>query len=71
MANSSPPRRAIVSVGTGHGTQALGGGLDHGVAGRMAMDVVDVLEAVEVDDQQRALRHDAVGLARHLLAAAR
>ena len=50
-ANSSPPRRAAVSVGTEAALEALGDGDEQEVAGRVAEAVVDRLEVVEVDEE--------------------
>ena len=49
MANSSPPRRASVSPDQ-KVRQAAGHLLDEIVAGRMPVGIVDVLEAVEVEE---------------------
>ena len=54
--NSSPPRRATVCCGADGALQARGGGLEQAVAGGVAERVVDVLEAVEVEEQHRDAR---------------
>ena len=52
--NSSPPSRAAkLAANTGVLAQALADRLQHAVAERMAEAVVDGLEVVEVDEQQR------------------
>ena len=48
--NSSPPRRATVSVSAHRRRQALGHDLEQAVADIVAQGVVDVLEAIEVDE---------------------
>ena len=52
--NSSPPSRAITSVSRSSARSVAGQARDQLVADRMAERVVDVLEAVEVEDEQRA-----------------
>ena len=52
-ANSSPARRPSTVSLRQHARQALGQHLEHAVAGGMAEGVVDLLEAVHVDVQQR------------------
>ena len=49
-ANSSPPKRAAVSLGRMLRVQALGDLEQHRVAGRVAEAVVDRLEVVEIDE---------------------
>ena len=66
IANSSPPKRATVSIGRMQSCSACGDVLEHQVAGRVAVGVVDALEVVDVDHQhQRRLAGagDAVDLA--------
>ena len=53
MANSSPPKRASVSVARRSSFEPARDLLDQLVAGRMAVGVVDVLEAVEVEEHHR------------------
>ena len=50
IANSSPPKRAAVSLGRMLRVQALGEVQQHGVAGGVAEAVVDRLEVVEVHE---------------------
>ena len=45
--------RATVSIGRSDGDQLLGDPPQHGVAGGVALGVVDLLEAVEVDEEDR------------------
>ncbi len=52
-ANSSPPRRATMTSGGSTLAHPVGHQLQHRVAGRMPEGVVDVLEAVQVEDHQR------------------
>ena len=52
-ANSSPPSRATVSLCRTQLAQPLGDVDQHRVTGGVAEPVVDRLEAVEVDEQQR------------------
>ncbi len=51
--NSSPPTRATVSLAADDGLEPARDALQHLVAGVVTADVVDLLEAVEVDDHQR------------------
>ena len=60
MLNSSPPRRAAVSLARSTGAQPVGERHQHRVAHRVAERVVDRLEAVEVDDQHAGRRALAV-----------
>ena len=55
-ANSSPPRRARSSPARSSFVQFARSPAQQLVADRVAVDVVDVLEAVEVEDQQRERR---------------
>ena len=66
--NSSPPKRAIVSLGRSSRAQARGDVAQQAVAGGVAEGVVDELEAVEVDEQHR---HAALAPARRGAAPAR
>ena len=50
-ANSSPPKRATVSLGAHRGAQPLGDRDEQLVAGAVAERVVDLLEAVEVEEE--------------------
>ena len=52
--NSSPPKRLTLMRSVGEGGELLGHGVDQAVADRMAERVVDALEIVEVEDDQRA-----------------
>ena len=52
IANSSPPRRAIVSVGRSSPPMQLDDPAEELVARRVAVGVVEVLEAVEVEHDQ-------------------
>ena len=56
IANSSPPRRAMTSVSRRRSRSAVGDAHDQLVAHRVAERVVDVLEVVEVEHQQRRRR---------------
>ena len=49
MANSSPPSRAMIWRSSSTRGDARGDGLQHGVAGGVAEQVVDFLEAVEIE----------------------
>ena len=51
--NSSPPKRATRSVGAQVGGDAIGQRLQQRVADQVAERIVDALEVVEVDEQQR------------------
>ena len=53
MANSSPPMRATRSAGADAAAQAIGGGAQQLVAGDVAEAVVDELEAIEVEEEDR------------------
>ena len=64
IVNSSPPRRVTVSVSRTHCLQPLGGLAQHVVAGLVAERVVDALEVIEIDDEQRELSRLAVAPAR-------
>ena len=52
-ANSSPPSRATASSGPQRALQPLGDQLQHPVADRVPEGVVDLLEPVEVEQEQR------------------
>ena len=69
--NSSPLRRATVSLGRSDGLEALRDRLQQLVAARVAERVVDDLEAVEVEEQDRgaALGVVALGAADRLVEA--
>ncbi len=54
-ANSSPPRRATASLGRTALAHPCGELLQHLIADRVAMLVVDRLEVIEVDVEQRHL----------------
>ena len=59
--NSSPPVRASVSVGRVSDDEPAGDVLQHLVAERVTVAVVDLLEPVEVDQQDgEAVRHPTV-----------
>ena len=60
-ANSSPPKRATVSVGRTAILQPAADLLEHLVARGVAEAVVDGLEVVEVDEHDRDLRNAAPG----------
>ena len=51
--NSSPPQRATVASGPATRSQAGGGLLQHGIAGLVAVLVVDALEVIDVQDRDR------------------
>ena len=53
MRNSSPPNRATVSCSRAHSLQAFGNVLQDQVAERVSERVVDVFEAVEIEEQKR------------------
>ena len=53
--NSSPPRRARKAAAAGGSVQAPGHVLQHPVAETVAERIVDGLEVVDVDEQQRQL----------------
>ena len=53
MANSSPPSRASTSISRKVDLQAAAGLLEQSVAGRVAERIVDVLESVEVEHEDR------------------
>ena len=55
MANSSPERRATTAAGADVQLQPLGNGSQHQVAIGVAKHVVDLLETIETDDQERNL----------------
>ena len=65
IANSSPPSRASESDSRRRSPRTSGDLLQHLVAGEVAEGVVDRLEVVDVDQQQRPGRHLAAR-ARHL-----
>ena len=56
MANSSPPSRATQSLARVRPVEAIGKLADQIVAGRMAKRIVDVLEAVEIEVEERDAR---------------
>ena len=56
MTNSSPPSRAAVSPSRIARPKSLADGDQQGVAGLVAIAVVDRLEVVEVDEQHGELR---------------
>ena len=60
-ANSSPERRATMSVARTRSRRIVGDAADQVVAGLVAEPVVDLLEAVDVDDHHRALAAVAGG----------
>jgi hypothetical protein len=64
--NSSPPTRPM-AVPAQQALQAVDHGLDHAVAGRVAEIVVDLLEVVDIEHDQRhvALRQAARGVVDH------
>ena len=65
--NSSPPRRPIVSPSRSVAEQPGGDRLQQLVAGLVAERVVDLLEAVEVDEERGGLGAAAPGAGEHLL----
>ena len=65
--NSSPPTRATVSMPRTTACEPLGDHAQDGVAGLVAADVVDALEPVEVDDEQRERLGRPLGARERLL----
>ncbi len=65
--NSSPPTRATVSLAADDGFESAGDALQHLVAGVVPANVVDFLEAVEVDHHQRERVHRPAGALEGLL----
>ena len=62
--NSSPPNRATVSIGRSIVLQPLAERRQQPVAGGVTERVVDLLEVVEVEEQDRELRRPSAGRAR-------